>query len=139
MRNTRPQPTIFPPIYHHANHPNSSKCNFSLICCQGTLSLHVPSPTPISLKIPIHILSLIPGSLRYRQFPELLFLLDYIYIIICMLCTYLIAIEAAVTAKSLQSCSTLCDPIDGSLPGSPAHGIFQARTLECVAISFSNA
>jgi len=42
-------------------------------------------------------------------------------------------------AKSLQSCPTLCDPIDGSLPGSPVLGILQARTLEWVAISFSNA
>ena len=42
-------------------------------------------------------------------------------------------------AKSLQSCSTLCDPIDGSPPGSPIPGILQARTLEWVAISFSNA
>ena len=41
--------------------------------------------------------------------------------------------------KSLQSCLTLCDPIDGSLPGSPVPGILQARTLEWVAISFSNA
>ena len=42
-------------------------------------------------------------------------------------------------AKSLQSCPTLCDPIDGSPPGSPIPGILQARTLEWVAISFSNA
>ena len=42
-------------------------------------------------------------------------------------------------AKSLQSCLTLCDPIDGSLPGSPVPGILQARTQEWVAISFSNA
>ena len=42
-------------------------------------------------------------------------------------------------AKPLQSCPTLCDPIDGSPPGSPVLGIFQARTLEWVAISFSNA
>ena len=42
-------------------------------------------------------------------------------------------------AKSLQSCPTLCDPIDGSLPGSPAPGILQARTLEWVAIAFSHA
>ena len=40
--------------------------------------------------------------------------------------------------KSLQSCPTLCDPIDGSPPGSPIPGILQARTLEWVAISFSN-
>ena len=42
-------------------------------------------------------------------------------------------------AKSLQSCPTLCDPIDGSPPGSPVPGILQARTLEWAAISFSNA
>jgi len=46
---------------------------------------------------------------------------------------------AAAAAKSLQSCSTLCDPIEGSPPGSPVPGILQARTLEWVAISFSNA
>ena len=46
---------------------------------------------------------------------------------------------AAAAAKSLQSCPTLCDPIDGSLPGSPVPGILQARTLEWVAISFSSA
>ena len=46
---------------------------------------------------------------------------------------------AAAAAKSLQSCPTLCDPIDGSPPSSPVPGILQARTLEWVAISFSNA
>ena len=45
---------------------------------------------------------------------------------------------AAAAAKSLQSCPTLCDPIDGSPPGSAIPGILQARTLEWVAISFSN-
>ena len=47
--------------------------------------------------------------------------------------------HAAAAAKSLQSCPTLCDPIDGNPPGSPVPGILQARTLEWVAISFSNA
>ena len=51
------------------------------------------------------------------------------------LCKY----AAAVAAKSLQSCPTLCDLIDGSPPGSPVPGILQARTVEWVAISFSNA
>ena len=46
---------------------------------------------------------------------------------------------AAAAAKSLQLCLPLCDPIDGSPPGSPVSGILQARTLEWVAISFSNA
>ena len=49
------------------------------------------------------------------------------------------ATAAAAAVKSLQSCPTLCDPIDGRLPGSPVPGILQARTLEWVAISFSNA
>ena len=47
--------------------------------------------------------------------------------------------EAAAAAKSIQSCPALCDPIDGSPPGSSIPGILQARTLEWVAISFSNA
>jgi len=46
--------------------------------------------------------------------------------------------QAAAAAKSLQSCSTLCDPRDGSPPGSPVPGTLQIRTLEWVAISFSN-
>jgi len=54
---------------------------------------------------------------------------DFLITIYAMLCC----------AKSLQSCPTLCDPTDGSPPGSPVPGILQARTLEWVAISFSNA
>ena len=53
----------------------------------------------------------------------------------CVICI----LAAAAAAKSLQSCLTLCDPIDCSPPGSPVPGILQARTLEWVAISFSNA
>ena len=52
---------------------------------------------------------------------------------------FALQISAAAAAKSLQLCPTLCDPIDGSPPGSPGPGILQARTLEWVAISFSNA
>ena len=48
-------------------------------------------------------------------------------------------LAAAAAAKSLQSCPTLCNSIDGSPPGSPVPGILQARTLDWVAISFSNA
>jgi len=50
-----------------------------------------------------------------------------------------VAAAAAAATKLLQLCPTLCDPIDGSPPGSPVSGILQARTLECFAISFSNA
>ena len=53
--------------------------------------------------------------------------------------SYPFSVLSAATAKSLQSCPTLCDPRDGSPPGSPVPGILQARTLEWVAISFSNA
>ena len=76
----------------------------------------------------------------------------YIYVCVCVcVCVYNIYIyiyiravvkvmhAAATAAQSLQSCPTLCDPIDGSPPGSPIPGILQARTLEWFAISFSNA
>ena len=56
----------------------------------------------------------------------------YLSVLPCM-------VTAAVAAKSLQPCPTLCDPIDGSPPGSPVPGILQARTLEWVAIAFSSA
>ena len=52
-------------------------------------------------------------------------------------CLYCCLNGAAAAAKSLQLCPTLCDPIDGSLPGSSIHGIFQERVLEWVAIAFS--
>ena len=52
---------------------------------------------------------------------------------------FIIFLFPSAAAKLLQSCLTLCDPIDGSPPGSPVPGILQARTLEWVAISFSNA
>ena len=54
-------------------------------------------------------------------------------------CINEVAAAAAAAAKSLQSCPTLCDLIDGSPPDSPVPGILQARTLEWVAMSFSNA
>ena len=56
-----------------------------------------------------------------------------------MMMTASVLLYSAAAAKSLQSCPTLCDPIDGSPPGSPVPGILQARTLEWVAISFSDA
>ena len=52
---------------------------------------------------------------------------------------FIISLAAAAAAKSVQSCPTLCDPTDYSPPGSPVPGILQARKLEWVAISFSNA
>jgi len=57
--------------------------------------------------------------------------------IVCYIAMSPVAVAAA--AKSLESCPTLCNSIEGSPPGSPVPGILQARTLEWVAISFSNA
>ena len=65
-----------------------------------------------------------------------------LHIHVCSLCLHLHCstyIQFNTAAKSLQSCPTLCDPIDGSPLGSPVPGILQARTLEWVAISFSNS
>ena len=65
----------------------------------------------------------------------------HILLIICLATrrSSVLHIAAAAAAKSLQLCPTLCDPIDGSPPGSPVPRILQSRTLEWVAISFSNA
>ena len=63
----------------------------------------------------------------------------YVYMYICIYIYIYIHTPHAAAAKSLQSCPTLRDPINGSPPGSPVPGILQARTLEWVAISFSNA
>ena len=64
--------------------------------------------------------------------------ISYQWYVSCYETTFMYSAVAAAT-KSLQSCPTLCDPIDGSPPGSAVPGILQARTLEWVAISFSNA
>ena len=61
------------------------------------------------------------------------------YDLFCLFGPSFFATAVAAAAKLLQSCPTLCDPIDGSPPGSTIPGILQARTLEWVAISFSNA
>ena len=62
-----------------------------------------------------------------------------IWVVASAFSLYISELQVAAAAKSLQLCPTLCDPIDGSPPGSPVLGILQARTLEWVAISFSNA
>ena len=63
-----------------------------------------------------------------------------LYLWLCLhFSSVFIPIPNTATTKSLQSCPTLCDPIDGSPSGSPVSGILQARTLEWIAISFSNA
>ena len=74
------------------------------------------------------------GCIRYRKTGSKYFSFKMKFSFSVMMMT-----TAAAAAKSLQSCLTLCDPIDSSPPGSPVSGILQARTLEWVAISFSNA
>ena len=63
---------------------------------------------------------------------------DMVFLVVMYGCENWTIKKVAAAAKSLQSCPTLCDPIDGSPPGSPIPGILQARMLEWVAISFSN-
>ena len=81
----------------------------------------------------------------FRSFPKILFRghVKYNLFDVCSNCfdflKMLFLFQTAATAKSLQSCPTLCDPKDCSLPGYSVRGILQARTLEWVAISFSNA
>ena len=83
----------------------------------------------------MHILPLvISSSCPPREAPVELRLYLYVFVSLPTLHSL-----AAAAAKSLQSCPTLFDPIDGSPPGSPVPGILQARTLEWVAMSFSNA
>ena len=80
----------------------------------------------MSFEISIYILGI--SSLTDMQLADIFFLVGHLSFNL-----------AAAAAKSLQSCPTLCDPMDGSPPGCPVPGILQARTLEWVAISFSNA
>ena len=81
-------------------------------------------PALFFLKIALARLRTFPSSLKINS---------------CPFCSLSSPAPAAAAAKSLQSCPTLCDPIDSSPPGSPDPGILQARTLEWVAISFSKA
>ena len=67
------------------------------------------------------------------------FFFSYVLLFLSIFVKHAAAAAAAAAAKSIQSCPTLCDPIDGSPPGSSVPGILQARILEWVAISFSNA
>ena len=90
-----------------------------------------PSSLPLSHSIHDLLIPQIPGRLRI-PFSVLSSHFKYPSLVIS---TY----QVAAAAKSLQSCPTLCDPIDGSPPGFPVPGILQARVPEWVAISFSNA
>ena len=76
--------------------------------------------------------------IHYGNFFYISYLFSIVWILY-FLCVWKYIYMYAAAAESLQSCLTLCHPIDGSPPGSPIPGILQARTLEWVAISFSNA
>ena len=83
----------------------------------------------------IHLYLPPPHPPKNKLVTTSLFFINQCLILFCIQ----VCLFAAAAAKSLQSCPTLWDPIDGSPPGSPIPGILQARTLEWVAISFSNA
>ena len=106
-----------------------STCKLSVICS----ALSLPGVTSVGS---LQVLALTEDA--SQSFPEW----PLIFYILCPFpensAKYSVQVGTA-AAKSLQSCSTLCDPIDSSPPGSPVPGILQARTLEWVAISFSNA
>ena len=112
---------------------------------KSPLQLARPHPHPVSLcfsrsrPAPAGVWRLLVNS-RAAHNPELEYqvmwlLPPYVHLLCCAVLNH----SAAAAAKSLESCPTLCDPTDGSPPGSAVPGILQARTLEWVAISFSNA
>ena len=85
-----------------------------------------------------HVLAIVNNAVMSIRVP-VSFQISAFGFLRCILAVELLGNMVAAAAKSLQSCLTLCDPIDGSPPGSPVPGILQARTLEWVAISFSKA
>ena len=94
---------------------------------------------------PKYYMVIVTLAYQFRQIPHLVFAVLYLSSTMVDFLTNRKKkklnkpIKMTAAAKSLQSCPTLCDPIDGSPPGSPVPGILQARTLEWVAISYSNA
>ena len=87
---------------------------------------------------PVLIAALFTTAKTWKQ-PKCSWTEEWMKTMWCMYTMECYSAIAAAAAVSLQSCPTLCDPTDSSPPGSPVPGILQARTLEWVAISFSNA
>jgi len=103
--------------------------NIEALASSSVISMNTQDWLPLGLTALISLLSKgLSKSSPAQQFEDHFFSSDFFMVKF-----------AAAAAKSVQSCPTLCDPIDGSPPGSPVPGILQARTLEWVAISFSNA
>ena len=98
---------------------------------------HSPCPPVCSLCLYLHCCP--ANSFISTVFQILYVCVSIQYLFFSFWFTSLCVIGSAAAAKLLQSCPTLCNPIDGSPPGSPVPEILQARTLEWVAISFSNA
>ena len=105
-------------IYVNSNLPVHPTCSLSTLVSMCSFSVLFDSISALQIR----------SSIAFFQIPHIRINIQYSFFSFC-----------EVTAKSLQSCLTLCDPIDGSPPGSPVPGILQARTLEWVAISFSSA
>ena len=106
-------------------------------CCFPLPFSEVPSLEVSSMGI----IGSMYNSLCFSEYADFIFVFKkQVYYLYRILSGQLISLKAAAAAaKSLQSCPTLCDPIDSSPPGSTVPGILQARTLEWVAISFSTA
>ena len=123
-------------------------CSFFILPQPGQHAWIPASPRRVINMECILICSLEPSLARFRQnelnsgrTTDVIHEWEINLIVMCLwdfVAVCYIAIAAAAAAKPLQSCPTLCDPIDGSPPGSPVPGILQARTLEWVAISFSS-
>ena len=117
--------------------PHQASLSFTI--SQSLFKLMSIEMMPFNHLIFCHPLLLLPFlSIREWFYISVCFkLIDMISLV--MMCQLINTLHAAAAAKSLQSCPTMCDPIDSSPPGSPVPGILQARILEWVAISFSNA
>ena len=118
--------------------PVSSGCsvNISFLPCWKELSppnLNCASPPSAPKETPVG------GRIISNPLWAYYLWMKFFFFFFCQKLHFLALFSIVCYAKSLQSCPTLCDPIDGSPPGSPVPGILQARTLEWVAISFSNA
>ena len=109
------------------------------MCLCVCVCVHIKSIwTTVSFKAGVSLLIFLSGwSVHWSLSPLLLFCFCQ-FLTLCKYFSYIFRCTYF-AAKSLQSCPTLCDPIDGSPPGFPVPGILQARTLEWVAISFSSA
>ena len=109
-----------------------------LLAVQGTLKSLLQHHSSKASILPHSAFFIVQFSHPYMTTGKTIALTRWIFVgkVISLLFNMLSA-AAAAAAKLLQSCPTLCDPIDGSPPGSFVHGIFQARVLEWVAIAFS--